>query len=272
MFSVADPSSSEVRPSGGRPAVTIENPLGRSPLVIVCDHASNHIPASYEDLGLAASDLTRHIAWDPGALDVSRLIAERLDATLVASAASRLLIDCNRAPEMADAIPEVSETTAVPGNRGLDAAERARRVAAFHAPFHAAIDEVVAAKTRKGAVALVGLHTFNPVYGGAARPWHVGILFDRDRSLSAPLLAALRLEEGLVVGENQPYSPKDRVYYTLDRHGQAQGRASVMIEIRNDLVTTRETQNQWAARLAGLLGALLPAAKTARPEQPVGNG
>lgn len=272
MFSVADPSSSEVRPSGGRSAVTIDNPLGRSPFVIVCDHASNHIPVAYGELGLVGADLTRHIAWDPGALEVARALAGRLDATLVASAVSRLLIDCNRGPEMVDAIPEVTETTPVPGNRGLDGAERARRVAAFHAPFHAAIDEVIAAKARNGPAALIGLHTFNPVYKGTSRPWHVGILYDRDTSLSAPLLAALRRDDGLVVGENQPYSPKDRVYYTLDRHAQAQGRASVMIEIRNDLVTTRETQNQWAARLAGLLGALLPASRTARPDQPVGNG
>lgn len=240
-------------------AVAVENADGASVFVLLCDHASNAIPSEYRDLGLPPAALVAHIAWDPGALGVAREMSRLLDAPLVHALASRLVVDCNRDPERADLVAETSEDIAVPGNRGLDAAERAKRVRAFHDPYHAAIDELLDARQARGMrSALVAVHSYTPVYRGTARPWEAGILFDSDRSLADRLVAGLRAA-GIVVGENEPYSPADGVYYTLDRHAGRRGLASVMIEIRNDLVREEDEQHRWAARIAALLAPGGPA-------------
>jgi predicted N-formylglutamate amidohydrolase len=235
-------------------AVTVvDNADATGPYVIVCEHASNFIPARFGNLGLAETELQRHIAWDPGALGVARVLARELESPLVSCAVSRLLIDCNRDPSVFDAITAKSEDTVIPGNAGLSPEERQARVREIYEPFHAGVAAVVAAKRAKGPVAVIGIHSFTPVYNGAERPWHIGILFDRDESLSAPMLTALRRDEAIVVGANEPYSPGDRVYHTLDRHGQSQGLASVMVEIRNDLLTTPEQEAAWGTKLASIL-------------------
>src|SRR4051794_27328212 len=131
-------------------SATVTNREGRSSLVIVCDHASNFIPQAYGTLGLDAAELTRHIAWDPGALPVAERMAAALDAALVQSCVSRLVIDCNRPLDAPDLIPSVSETTDVPGNKSLTGDERAKRIALAHAPFHDAIDEVVSERLKAG--------------------------------------------------------------------------------------------------------------------------
>ncbi|MDQ0394158.1 N-formylglutamate amidohydrolase [Labrys monachus] len=255
----ANPSGSsgpEASWAVGNGAALVENADGAGRYVIVCEHASNVIPGRLGDLGLTAADLTRHIAWDPGALGVARVLARELDAPLVSCRVSRLVIDCNRDPAMFDAIPLRSEDTDIPGNAGLDEAERQRRVGEVYEPFHACIAAAVEAKRVSGPVAVIGVHSFTPVYRGALRPWHIGVLFDHDESLSAPMLAALRRDETLTVGANEPYSPGDRVYHTLDRHGQSRGLSSVMIEIRNDLLSTEQQEAIWGMKLACILKSI----------------
>jgi predicted N-formylglutamate amidohydrolase len=247
-------------------AVLIENASGSGRAVIVCDHASNWMPPDLGRLGLTEADLHRHIAWDPGALAMARTIAAALDAPLVASGVSRLVIDCNRDPSAPDSIPLASEDTAIPGNAGLSDEDRRWRVENAYEPFHDAIDAVLDA--RGGPVAVIAIHSFTPVYRGVRRPWHVGVLFDRDRRLAAPLLTGLAADRSLVVGANEPYSPRDRVYHTLDRHAQQRGWPCVMIEVRNDLVTTLETQRDWGARLADAIGRTLAGALAPEPEAP----
>jgi len=249
-------------------ALFVENEAGAAPAVILCDHASNMIPAPLAGLGLAPEDLERHIAWDPGALGVARELSRRIDAPLVAGRVSRLVIDTNRDPSMPDSIPTLSEVTEVPGNIALTEAERMSRVRAVYAPFHDAVGRIVRRKRREGAVALIGVHTFTPIYKSQHRPWHLGIVFDKDRRLSAPLLQHFRARADLVVGENVPYSPDDRVYHGLGRHAQPGGLPSVMIEIRNDLVATRQSQAEWSERLATAIARALPAALLSEPDQP----
>jgi predicted N-formylglutamate amidohydrolase len=245
-------------PSDVDDAVLIENPNGVCPLVLACDHASNYLPARFAGLGLAASDLTRHIAWDPGALGVSRVIGARLDATLVAGGRSRLIIDCNRDPSAPDSIPTMSEATEIPGNQRLSAEERMRRIAEIYEPFHGALEAALAAKERSNPAGLISIHSFTPVYRGVERPWPIGVLFDADQSLSRPIIDRLRAQPKLNVGVNEPYSPRDGVYHTLDRHAQSKGRPSVMIEIRNDLIATPEGEREWGERLAEIFAQLVP--------------
>jgi len=244
---------------GNHDRVTIANRQGAGAYVLVCDHASNHIPAALGTLGLASGELTRHIAWDPGAAEVSRAMATLLDAPLIESRVSRLVCDCNRPLDAPDLVPPLSETTVIPGNEGLSEAQRAERVAYAHQPFHAAIEAVVAERLAAGrAVRVVSIHSFTPVYKGFQRPWPIGILHDDDTRLSGPMIAALKRVPGLAVGDNEPYSPADRVYYTLERHARRHGLPCAMVEIRNDEIATPEGQDLWARRLADILGRIQP--------------
>jgi predicted N-formylglutamate amidohydrolase len=236
------------------PAVAVERADAPSPVVLVCDHASNHLPSRYGSLGLTAADLRRHFAWDPGALAVSRLLSELLDAPLVHGCVSRLVIDVNRNPSDVDSIVETADGVKVPGNAKLSTAERQRRVAEIYAPFHAAIESLLVRRVRQGRrSALIAIHTFSPSLGGVARPWHCGVIFASDSRIGDAIVGKLRSEAGLLVGVNEPYAPSDRVYHTMSRHGEANGHPAAMIEIRNDLVADDETQATWAARLASLL-------------------
>jgi predicted N-formylglutamate amidohydrolase len=244
------------------PAVEIRE--GRGPFVIVCEHASNALPAALGTLGLSRDHLERHIAWDPGAAAVAEGLAARLGGDLVLQRYSRLAVDCNRAPDLAEAIPARSEDTDIPGNVGLGDAERAARLGAVWAPFHEALERLLDRRRTAGRpTILVTVHSFTPVYRGVARPLHVGIISTGERTLADALLAALRRDAGLIVGDNEPYSPKDNVDYTIRRHGFDRGLPHAMIEIRNDLVIDEEGQKQWAARLARDLGAIDVAAMAA---------
>jgi len=248
--------------------VTVENAGGAGDFVILCDHASNFIPPAYAGLGLGEAERLAHIAWDPGALPVARALAEKLDAPLVAGRVSRLVIDLNRATDAPDLIPTRSEATAVPGNERLSEAERLRRIRTIHEPYHAAIEALIGCRLADGMpTALVAIHSFTAVYNGRSRPWEIGILFDRDRRLADRLLDALRAEDRLVVGVNEPYSPADGVYHTLSVHGERSGLPTVMIEIRNDVIHTEAEQTRWADRLSRILGGGSDAKSERPPRQ-----
>jgi predicted N-formylglutamate amidohydrolase len=238
-------------------SVRTTNRKGRSSVVLLCDHASNFIPEEFGTLGLARSDLARHIAWDLGAAAVARRMGAALDAVLIETRISRLVIDCNRPLDAPDLIPTVSETTAIPGNARLSAEHRADRIALAYEPFHAEIDAVVSERLADGMeTRLVSIHSFTPVYKRVARPWHIGVIHDDDRRLAMPLIAALGALNGVTVGVNQPYSPVDRVYYTLERHARSRGLACAMIEIRNDELLATAGQRKWGDLLTGIFSDL----------------
>ena len=231
----------------------------RLPLSLCCDHASRAMPPRYGDLGLAAADLARHIAWDIGAAALTTRLSAALGVAAVFSGVSRLVVDCNRDPADPPAIPEISDGTLIPGNRGLAAGEIAARIARYHTPYHREIAARLAAvAARAPAPALIAVHSFTPALAedGRARPWHVGVLWDRDPRLAAPLLDLFRAEAGLAVGDNEPYSAKGNSGYTLRRHGAANGFPHVLIEIRQDLIATSEGVAEWSARLAGVFAKL----------------
>lgn len=249
------------------PAVRVFNPAGKSAFVIVCDHASNHIPTELGTLGLGREALASHIAWDPGAVEVARTLAGGLDATLVESGVSRLVADCNRPFNAPDLVPARSEMTAIPGNAGLSAKDRERRMELAHKPFHDCLAYVVSGRLEHGrATRLVAIHSFTPVFMGVARPWQVGVIHDEDMTLARPVMEALSAEKHFNVGDNEPYSPADRVYYTLDRHARALGLDAVMIEIRNDEIRTEAGQSSWGNRLAAIFGGIAGSAQNTDKE------
>src|SRR3954447_1451240 len=236
------------------PPVFEENAAGASPFLLTCDHYGRLIPRALRDLGVPASELDRHIAWDIGIAGVAEQLAKHLDAHLIAQRYSRLVIDCNRPPCAASSIPVLSEATAVPGNEGLSrAAAESRRKAIFDA-YHRRIAEAMDNRLRDHRpTVLVSLHSFTPVYAGVARPWHVGVLYHRDGHLAPLLLKLFRAEADLVVGDNEPYAVSDATDYTIPVHGEARGLMNSGIEIRQDLIADATGQAQWAERLARIL-------------------
>lgn len=237
--------------------VRVTNRSGSSPFIVICDHASNWLPKKYGRLGLSETDLLRHIGWDPGALPVAEALAKLLDAPLVASGVSRLAIDCNRPLHASDLIPAVSETTVIPGNVSLSDIERAERITLSWQPFHDAIERLLGERAAEDKdTRLISIHSFTPTYKGISRPWEIGVLHDEDERLSAPLIAALQTVGGITIGDNQPYSPADNVYYTLEAHGRSRNLPCVMIEIRNDEITDVAGQQKWAGILADVLAGV----------------
>ncbi len=229
---------------------------GRSNFVILVDHASRRIPRRLGDLGLPASELQRHIAWDIGALGVARRMAAALDAPLVAQNYSRLVIDCNRDPRVPSSIPTIGESLEIPGNIGLTAEEIAARRAEIFAPYHdrvrALLDERAAAGRR---TILVAQHSMTNIFKGVRREMHAAVLYNRDRRFAGLMLDMLRREADLHIGDNEPYFVSDETDYSIPRHGEARGLPHVEIEVRQDLIGDDAGQEAWAERICRALQA-----------------
>ncbi|MGE0724383.1 MAG: N-formylglutamate amidohydrolase [Alphaproteobacteria bacterium] len=243
------------------------NPDGRAPVLLLCDHASNRVPAALGDLGLPAARLDEHIAWDIGAAAVTERLAERLNAPALLTAYSRLVIDCNRHPGGAGSIPEASDGVAVPANRALSPEAAKARATSLFRPYHEAVASRLDRFADTGIVpALLSIHSFTPTMNGRARPWHVGVLWDRDPRLARPLLDALAADPSIVVGDNEPYSARDPHGYSMAAHGGARGLPHVLIELRQDLIAAAGRAGDWADRLARVLPPILsdPALRSIR--------
>jgi predicted N-formylglutamate amidohydrolase len=233
--------------------VTFGEP-NNAPFLLLCDHASNRLPRRLGTLGVSESERRRHIAWDIGAAQVTTQIARRLGAFAILQNYSRLVIDCNRSPAVETSIVTISEDTEIPGNIDLPAAQREQRVAEIFRPYHGRVaSELDRRQAAHIPTVIVAIHSFTPVYRGVARPWHVGLLYNRDDRLARPLMALLGQEGGLVVGDNQPYAVSDESDYTIPVHGERRGLPHGEIEIRQDLIGDEVGQNVWAERLARLL-------------------
>jgi len=231
-----------------------QNAGSRSPFLLTSDHFGRLIPNRLGNLGLPASELGRHIAFDIGIAGVAERLSSLLGAHLIAQHYSRLVIDCNRPPDVASSIPPSSDGTAIPGNAGLAREATQTRRREIFDPYHRHITAAIDRRLREAVpTVLVALHSFTPVYAGIARPWHIGTLYHRDTTLPPLLLSALRAEGDLVVGDNEPYAVSDTTDYTIPVHGEARGLINTGIEIRQDLIADETGQQQWAERLARIL-------------------
>ena len=242
---------------GEPPSFEILNPEAPAPILLVCDHASNRIPAALENLGLDRAALELHVAADIGAGEVTRHLAVRLNAPAVLANYSRLVVDLNRQPGHSTSIVAASDDIAVPGNRNLGEAARQERIETLFWPYHRAVGNLLANLWRRGTPPiLLALHTFTSRLGGEDRRWHAGILWNRDPRLARALIEGLSAPGDIVVGDNQPYSGRD-LAYTLDVHAGAAGLAHAAVEIRQDLVLDAAGTRAWAERLAVVLRGLV---------------
>jgi predicted N-formylglutamate amidohydrolase len=215
-------------------AVNVVNPSGMGRVVLICEHASNRIPDIFGDLGLNRADRDSHAAWDPGAYGLALRLSAALDAPLIASTVSRLVYDCNRPPDAADAMPAKSELIHVPVNAGLNAEQKSARVASVYDPFCAAVAQVL--DGRDTGTIIVTVHSFTLIYFGKPRSVEIGLLHDDDSRLVDAMLDQTHALAHRNIQRNEPYGPKDGVTHTLTKHALPRGLANVMLEVRNDLL------------------------------------
>jgi predicted N-formylglutamate amidohydrolase len=236
------------------PAFRVERPEGGSPFLLTCDHAGARVPRKLGTLGVSAQDMGRHIAWDIGAGAVAVKLAAALDAFAILQTYSRLVIDCNRQPGIPTSIVRLSEATRIPGNEVVTVEEAAAREREIFRPYHDRIRaELHKRLEQHRPTILISVHSFTPTFHGKPRPWHAGVLYNRDARLAIKLLQHLRAEPGLVIGDNEPYSVSDTTDYTIPEHGERRGLPHTGIELRQDLIDTETGQREWADRLTRAL-------------------
>jgi predicted N-formylglutamate amidohydrolase len=239
---------------------------GTAPALVVCDHASRAIPGAMQRLGLPLLQTWEHIAWDIGAAELSRGISHALDAPAVLAGYSRLVVDCNRPPYDAESIRAESGGWLIPGNESVGELERRSRLGCFFDPYHETIAAMLGGFRARGVTPLfVSVHTFTPMMAGVLRPWHVGVLWDRDERSARHMLDGLGAVEGLVVGDNQPYSGRHPSDYTIDHHADAAGLPHVCIEVRQDLLESPAGVERWVRILSRLLDGLVGKRAASRP-------
>lgn len=228
-----------------------------SGLILVCDHASNALPEAVDHLGLPGTQLERHIAYDIGAAAVTRQLSRELGVPAILSRYSRLFIDLNRSADDPTLVMRLSDGAIVPGNASLSKAGIEKRIADYYVPYHAAIDRLIDRAAESGRPPILfSIHSFTDRWKGRPRPWHATVLWDRDPRLPCALIAELRQEADLIIGENVPYTGElkgDCMY----RHGTRRGLAHALIEIRQDIVRSEAGQQEWAARLARILRKIM---------------
>jgi predicted N-formylglutamate amidohydrolase len=228
------------------------------PFLVTVDHAGNAVPAALDDLGLPPDELGRHIGIDQGALAVARGVGERLGCGVIWQPYSRLVIDCNRRPGQPGSIPEISDGTAVPGNRGLDMAARQAREREILGPYHARIMQRLCERAAAGRPTIyVAMHSFTPVLrvNGTPRPWQVGLCWGRDSRFSRLVVDELRRDPALTVGVNEPYRVEPEVDFGIPVHAEARGLPYAEFEVRQDLIADAAAADAWAERLAAALRA-----------------
>jgi predicted N-formylglutamate amidohydrolase len=248
------------RTAASREPGTVElfNCEGSAAVLVLCDHAGRRIPPWLGDLGLPDAERARHIGFDLGAADLTRALARRLDAPAVLCHVSRLVIDPNREPGDPTSIPQISDGTFVPGNQDLGAAEVRRRLAVSFVPYHRAVARQIARLRRRvGVPAILSIHSFTPVMRRVFRPWQVAVLYNADLRLARPVLEALKRDRSLQVGDNEPYSGRYPVGYSIPFHAARPGFPHVTFEVRQDLIESAAGAEAWAERLHDALGAPL---------------
>jgi predicted N-formylglutamate amidohydrolase len=261
-----DKTAGDLLLPGDPPPFEVINPQGRARLVFFSDHAGRAIPQRLGTLGLRQAELDQHIGWDIGIANLTRALAAELDAPAVLCGYSRLVIDCNRRLDDPTSIAQESDRIPVPGNHGLTAEDRKARAEAIFRPYHAAVAAAITGKRKAGSdPAVLSLHSFTPQMNGFSRPWHVGILWNRDPRLPVPLMARLLREASIVVGDNEPYSGKDEHGYSTIAHAESQGLPHGLIEMRQDLIGDDAGVAHWARLLTGVLRDVLADERVYQP-------
>jgi predicted N-formylglutamate amidohydrolase len=240
------------------PPFELLNPEGRGRAMLFCDHANRVIPRGLDNLGLQGNDLTRHIAWDIGAADATRHMAEVLDAPAILCNYSRLVVDCNRMLQDVTLIPPASDGTTIPGNAALSEAERKTRLDEIYVPYHRAIEDLAEEMRRRhGVAAMLSIHSCTERMNGQFRPWEIGVCWEKDDRMAKPVMDALRRKGSINVGDNQPYGLVAGEDASVPLHAMRRGWPHFQVELRQDLIATSATARKWADILIEALQPVL---------------
>lgn len=235
---------------------------GTSRAILLCDHAGRAFPQKLNHLGLEEMVLDKHVAWDIGIGATARSLSDFMDAPLILAQYSRLVIDCNRRLEDPTSIAQISDDIFIPGNRDLSIKDRQERAEEIFLPYHQALSQKIE-EMRQSALLpfVISLHSFTPYMNGFARPWHIGVLWNEDDRIVKPLMHVLKNEKDLCIGDNEPYSGRDRHGYTMEFHAERHRLPHVLLEIRQDLIDNDEKARHWAARLHAIFGKVFEKVK-----------
>jgi predicted N-formylglutamate amidohydrolase len=250
-----DDITSDITISGGQQsAVGVLNASGCGNVLLLCEHASNFIPSEYDNLGISQTDSETHIAWDIGALELAKVISVKLDAPLVASNVSRLVYDCNRSSDANDAIVVCADCVIIPTNQALSEAQRQHRVDSVYQPFRRTVEQLLRhRRTQSQVTIIVTIHSFTSVFNNKFRDVEIGLLHDSDSRLADAMLSNAALISPRIVKRNEPYGPTDNVTHSLKIYGIEHNLANVMIEVRNDLLSTTDEITKRAEEILTLL-------------------
>ena len=236
----------------------VYNLKGKSRVILVCDHASNYIPPKYKNLGLHKNEIDRHIGWDIGAAVVAKRISNKLNATLIMSGYSRLLVDCNRPFEVPEAFIEKSENTLIPGNLNLTRKDKQYRAIKYCIPYRNRIDKILKSRIRNNIIPIIiAVHSFTPVYKDFVRPWHLGLLYRKDRRMTSLVQDLLRNDKSIKVGINEPYKCNLKGDYSIPYFGESNGLPCILFEIRHDLIISNTGVIKWSGKLLNLLKKII---------------
>ncbi len=232
-----------------------ESKQNSAKFLLCAEHSGVHVPSHLNEMGLPPSELHRHIGWDIGIDGTARNLLRATGLPTILGQVSRLVVDLNRPVHSAECIPEYSDNTCIPANQGLSHGERERRLQTYYLPFHRALNNLIKYHRPK---ILLCLHSFTPQLRAQPypRPWHCGVLFDRNVELGNHCLNYLRALGGLHVGENQPYRVDHNDHRSVPLHGELKGIPTLLLEIRNDLIEDRVGQERWASIIASLVGSI----------------
>ena len=234
------------------------NEKGSSRVVLLCDHATNKIPKKLRNLGLRNKEINKHIGWDIGAALVAKRIALNLDSVLILSGYSRLIIDCNRPFGVPEAFIRKSENTLIPGNMNLSKKNKRERARKYCLPYRTKVEKIINKKIKKKIIPIiVAIHSFTPIYKGVSRPWHLGLLYRKDKRITSLILSKLKGNSLITVGVNQPYKLNLKGDFSIPYFAESKGLPNILFEIRQDLVSSRKGVTVWSNRLSKLLKKII---------------
>lgn len=230
---------------------------GAGRFFFTCEHASNRVPAPLRTTAMDRAWLETHWGYDIGARTMSRELARMTGSYAVMARFSRLVVDANREPHQRDLIRPATEGHALTFNANVSDAERERRISRFHEPYHAAVDEGLAARLAGGVgdILLLSVHSFTPVWNNRVRPMDVGVLFSPYEAVARRLEAELQ-KEGLETALNKPYSGREGLIYAAERHGQSHQVVFLELEVNQSLCCTPARARRAARRIAAALTRL----------------
>ena len=231
---------------------------GTNRVIILCDHASNYIPPKYKNLGLENNQIQKHIGWDIGAANVAKKISKSLDATLIMSGYSRLLIDCNRPFGVPEAFIKKSENTIIPGNFNLTKKEKTYRAKKYCIPYRNKIENIIKFRMKKNIIPIiVSIHSFTPVYNGKSRPWHLGLLFRKEKRVFSLLIKELQKDKSIKTGINQPYKCNLKGDFSIPYFAELKGLPCILLEIRQDLINSKSGVIKWSKKIFKLINKII---------------